>query len=134
MNRTNLPKFLETSIRNGLKKETRLRFCCRPEEPSLSRPLSVRPSPTPSGPGVLCHSLTPPPSESCRLSEDEPDRCQLPHGLALRRRPACRCDRGDAIREVQPGRASALHQSVQGHDHQEVAGLRLCQLPAARRR
>lgn len=68
---------------------------------------------------------------SGQLCRDEPQRPQLPYGLSLRGGPTPRRDRGDALREVQPGRAHPLHPGLQGHDHPPLLGLRVCELPAA---
>lgn len=66
-----------------------------------------------------------PAGSRCR---DEPQRPQLPHGLPVRGGPAPRRDGGDALREVQPGRAHPLHPGLQGYDHPPLLGLRVREL------
>lgn len=112
-------------------------------EPRLQQqPLAgciVRPplAPAPASPRLAPAASRParrPGRKEGRGLRDEPQRAQLPDGLALRGRPAPRRDGGHALREVQPGRAHPLHPRLQGHDHPPLARLRLRQLPAAGRR
>ena len=51
--------------------------------------------------------------------------------LAVRGGPPSRRDRGNALREVQPGQDHPLHPGLQGHDRPRLLGLRVCEFPAA---